>query len=332
LKTVRGRIIPIFVPHLGCPHGCVFCNQRHITGEQRVPTADDVRRTVEEALAKSGAGAQVAFYGGSFTAVDKPLQVSLLGAVQPYLQAGTVSGIRLSTRPDAIDGEELRLLRQYGVTTVELGAQSMDDGVLTLSQRGHTAGQVELASRLVKEQGFSLILQMMTGLPGDTREKANRTARRIAAQRPDGVRIYPTVIVRNTALARMWRSGTYREHTPREAALWCADLIEIFEEANIPILRLGLNPTEALSAGEALGGAYHPAMGELARGEYWLRKIEAALPDPLPKTLTVTVPRGMVSMVTGHKRCNITLLKQHYGFSHVKVREDAAASQLYLLP
>ena len=181
-----------------------------------------------------------------------------MGAAKTYLDREEINAIRLSTRPDAIDETVLERLHRYGVETVELGAQSMDAQVLRRSARGHTAEDVERASKLIKASGFRLILQMMTGLPGDTAEKDIETARKIIALEPDGVRIYPTVIVRDTALYDMWRAGKYREHTVEDAVSVCAQLVPLFEAAGIPIIRLGLNPTDDLSGGDAAGGAYHP--------------------------------------------------------------------------
>ncbi|MBR2521016.1 MAG: radical SAM protein [Oscillospiraceae bacterium] len=325
------RLIPVFVPHLGCPNACVFCNQRRISGAQEAPTGEGAARIVREALEKTGPGAEAAFYGGSFTAIDEDLQEELLRAMDPFLRTGALERLRVSTRPDCVNEKSLERLRVHGVRTVELGAQSMDDEVLRLSGRGHRAADVVNASRLVKKMGFSLILQMMTGLPGDTREKAAKTARSLADLAPDGVRIYPTVVVEDTPLADMWREGKYFPHTPEEAAVWCADLIAIFESQSIPIIRLGLNPTEELSGGKALAGAYHPAMGELARGELMLRKIEALLDGRRGGKLTIRAPRGMTSIIIGQNRRNVRVLMEKYGFASVKVYEDGEASEVGIL-
>ena len=200
--SARESIIPVFVPHLGCPNDCVFCNQRRISGSVTPATPKDVREAIERALTLTPPGTrrQLAFYGGSFTAIPVHEQEALLGEAQPYLERGDIAAIRLSTRPDAIDGEILGRLRRYGVETVELGAQSMSDRVLALSGRGHTAQDVRDAARAVKAAGFKLILQMMTGLPGSDDESDVESARELAALAPDGVRVYPTVIVRDTAL------------------------------------------------------------------------------------------------------------------------------------
>lgn len=272
--TARNSIIPVFVPHLGCPNDCVFCNQRRISGHIEPATAQTVKNAIEEAAALTPPGTkrQLAFYGGSFTAIPEARQIELFEAAQPYLADGTISSIRLSTRPDAIDGTVLKRLKKYGVTVIELGAQSMCDRVLELSGRGHDSAAVADSSKLIKAAGFDLILQMMTGLPGDTDESCIETAKKIIDLAPNGVRIYPTVIVRDTVLCDMWRAGTYKEHTVEDAVRVCSKIVPLFNEAGIPIIRMGLNPTEDLSGGDALGGAYHPALGELVHSRIMLRK------------------------------------------------------------
>ena len=277
--SARESIIPVFVPHLGCPNDCVFCNQRRISGSLSPARPEDVAAAIDRALSLTPPGTrrQLAFYGGSFTAIPDAEQEALLGAAQPYLERGDIVSIRLSTRPDAIDGAVLARLKRHGVETVELGAQSMSDSVLALSGRGHTSADVEEASRAVKAAGFRLILQMMTGLPGSDDETDIGSARSIAALEPDGVRVYPTVIVRDTALFDLWRAGRYKEHTVEDAVRVCARIVPIFEAAGIPIIRMGLNPTEDLSGGDAVGGAYHPALGELVRARIMRGRAEALL-------------------------------------------------------
>ncbi len=328
--NARACIIPVFVPHLGCPHACVFCNQRRISGRQEPAGAENVRQAVREAAAflPSGGKRQLAFYGGSFTAIPAEEQESLLGAAKQALDEGKIDAIRLSTRPDAIDPAVLERLHRYGVETVELGAQSMDDVVLRLSGRGHTAADVERASRLVKEGGFRLILQMMTGLPGDTEEKDLATAERLIALRPDGVRIYPTVIVRDTALYEMWKAGEYREHTVEDAVAVCAALFPLFSRAGIPVIRLGLNPTEELSRGGAVGGAYHPALGELVRSRILLNSAREQLRKTAPGAdLCLTVGRGRTSQMTGQHRENLRLLEEEFSPASIRIRETADDNQ-----
>ena len=322
--SARESIIPVFVPHLGCPHACVFCNQRRISGRARPATAEDVICAVEKAAALPypGAKRQLAFYGGSFTAIPAAQQLALLRAARAELERGNIHSVRLSTRPDAIDEEILARLTQYGVETIELGVQSMDEEVLRLSGRGHTARDVERAARLIKERGFRLILQMMTGLPGATPDSDLSTARQLAALKPDGVRIYPTVIVRDTALYDLWQAGQYQEHTVEDAVETCARLLPVFEAADIPVIRLGLNPTEELSSGAAVAGAYHPALGELVQSRLMLQEARRVLADVPPHSaVTLAVARGKTSQMTGQHRQNVAALCQEFGLSSLKMKE-----------
>lgn len=319
--SARESIIPVFVPHLGCPNDCVFCNQRRISGSTEPATAQTVREAVESAgPAPAGMKRQLAFYGGSFTAIPVEEQLSLLDAARVYLERGDIHSLRLSTRPDAIDLPTLKRLREYSVETIELGAQSMDDEVLRLSGRGHTTADVENASRLIKAEGFRLILQMMTGLPGDNDEKSIETARRIIALEPDGVRVYPTVIVRDTALFDLWQAGRYKEHSVEDAVRVCAKLLPLFEAAGIPVIRLGLNPTEELSSGAAAGGAYHPALGELVKSRIMLNHVLGLLAGiPAGSRVTIAVHKSKVSQMVGQHRQNVETLKRELSLKEVKV-------------
>ena len=321
--SARASILPVFVPHLGCPHACVFCNQRRITGQLRPADAETVRKIIQDAAAlpQTGAKRQLAFYGGSFTAIDEAQQEELLQAAHEALERGEIDSIRLSTRPDAIDGTVLERLRRYGVETVELGAQSMDDEVLRLSGRGHTAADVKRASEMIKAAGFHLILQMMTGLPGDTPGRCVETAKRIIRLQPDGVRIYPTVIVKDTALCELWRSGQYREHTVEDAVSICAKILPLFEKAGIPVIRLGLNPTEELSGGAAVAGAYHPALGELVKSRILLnqaRKLLDGVPAGSRVTLGIGAPR--LSQLIGQRKVNVLTLRQEFSLAELQVQ------------
>ncbi len=319
--SARESIIPVFVPHWGCPNDCVFCNQRRITGQREPATAQTVTDAMKQAAAlPSGAKRQLAFYGGSFTAIPEEQQEALLTAAKSYLDAGELTSIRLSTRPDAIDGAVLRRLKVYGVQTIELGAQSMDDRVLALAGRGHTAADVEKASRAIKAAGFQLILQMMTGLPGDSDEGAVETAKKLIALRPDGVRIYPTVIVKDTALCDLWRAGLYREHSVEDAVRVCARLLPLFEAAGIPVIRLGLNPTEELSGGAAVGGAYHPALGELVKSRLYRNRAEALLTGIEPgSSVSLGVNGRELSQMIGQHRDNLCWLREKYGLRELKI-------------
>lgn len=333
--SARRSIIPVFVPHVGCPNDCVFCNQRRISGMVRPVTPEEVSCAIEQgaAITPHGVQRQLAFYGGSFTAIPLNMQQGLLEAAQPYLKDGTISSIRVSTRPDAINEQILLRMKDYGVETIELGAQSMVDEVLIRAGRGHTAAQVERAARLVKEFGFELILQMMTGLPGDEDGRASiTTARKIAALNPNGVRIYPTVIVRDTALYDMWQNGMYQEHTVDAAVDVCARIVPVFEDKGIPIIRLGLNPTEDLSKGDAAGGAYHPALGELVRSRMMLERVRGLLEEESAcETIEILVGKGKTSQMVGQKRCNIRALEAEFGFKHIKIVETNEKSDEILV-
>lgn len=332
--SARQSIIPVFVPHLGCPNDCVFCNQRRISGSPEPATAETVVNAIENAaaLTPTGTKRQLAFYGGSFTAIPTVEQEALLAAAKPYLDSGVISSIRLSTRPDAIDETVLERLKKYGVQTVELGAQSLDDEVLYLSGRGHNSKEVEDASKLIKAAGFNLILQMMTGLPGDSEEKSIETARKIIALKPDGVRIYPTVIVRDTALFDMWCDGTYKEHTVEDAVSVCSKLVPLFEEACIPIIRMGLNPTDELSGGSAAGGAYHPALGEMVHSRIMRNKAETLLEGAEGKAVCLGVRSSDVSKMTGQHRCNIEYLCEKFSLKSLKIKAaDVGKGEIVIL-
>ena len=309
------RIFPVFVPHEGCPHDCVFCNQRRIAAPVS-PEPSEIRARVC-AAAEQGLAGEVAFYGGSFTAIPAERQEAFLAAV-----ADLPVSIRLSTRPDCIDREVIERLTRYGVSTVELGAQSMDDRVLRLAGRGHTAEDVRRAAHMLKDAGFQVILQAMAGLPGDS-GTLQKTARELALLRPDGVRIYPVVVIRDTALYDMWQNGAYRPLTVSEGADAAADMLEVFEEYKIPVIRIGLNPTEELSGGAAAAGAYHPALGEMTRSRLYLRHIMADLSgrDLTGKRLTVFVSRGRTSQAVGVGGENREKLRR-MGAAKIIVQED----------
>ena len=315
----RRRILPIFVPHAGCPNDCVFCNQKRISGSLFPASA----QTVREALSSlpRDMRCELAFYGGSFTAVEPARQEELLGAAQEYRERGTVGSIRVSTRPDAVDEAALARLIRFGVTTVELGAQSMSDRVLRLSGRGHTSADTVRAAGLVKNAGLRLILQMMTGLPGSDAASDIDTARALIGLNPDGVRIYPTVVIRGTALEEMWRSGRYHEHTVEDAVELCSRILPMFEAASVPVIRLGLNPTEELSGGAAAAGAYHPALGELVRSRVLRGRAEELLEGSRPEgRVTLLVSERDLSAMIGQHRENLMWLRERFPGTDLRIR------------
>ena len=316
--TPRRRIVPVFVPHLGCPHQCVFCDQRTISGQTGPADPETVQEALRSAQAVS-AWAELAFYGGSFTAVSPEVQTALLEAAQPFRGMGFLVSIRVSTRPDCIDGAVLDRLSAYGVETVELGAQSMSDRVLDASGRGHRAEDTVRACRLLRERGFRIVLQMMTGLPGSDPEEDLRTAQRLADLRPDGVRIYPTLVLRGTALAEMLERGEYRARTTEEAVETCAPIVRLFREREIPILRLGLHPSRELEE-KLLAGPYHPALGELVYSRLYRDEAERLLKrqESLPEDLTLLVDPGSLSKMTGRGKENLLWLRDRFRLRQVR--------------
>ena len=315
--------VGLFVPHNGCPHQCTFCNQRAISGQSRQVTPADIDEAVRVAMKNPDSrGGEIAFFGGSFTAIDRTVMTGLLDAAYRYVKDGSFKGIRCSTRPDAIDDEICRILKSYGVTAVELGAQSMNDEVLRLNRRGHTAADVVRASEMLKSYGFELGLQMMTGLYGSTDEDSIDTARKIIDLQPQTVRIYPTVVIRNTELAELCESGEYVPQTVDSAAKLCAELLLMFDEAKITVIRTGLHSGGGVEE-DYVAGAYHPAFKELCEGEiYFKRAVEFIEQNGIPQgNITVLVSPDAVSKMTGQKKVNIQKLSE-LGYN-AKVKGDS---------
>ncbi len=313
--------ISIFVPHNGCPQQCSFCNQKTITGQAYQPTAKDVDEAVQKALRKKGYEFEIAFFGGSFTAIDRGYMTELLDAAEPYVKSGAVKGIRISTRPDYIDDEILTLLKAKGVTAIELGAQSMDDEVLSANMRGHTAEDVVNASTLIKSYGFELGLQMMTGLYLDTDEKDIETARKIIELKPATVRIYPTVVLKGTYLEELYDGKIYRPPAVDDAAALCTKLLPMFEEEKIKVIRLGLHSSEEIKK-NMVAGAFHPAFGEIVQSRFMLNKV---LEYP-PGSYEIFVSPKTVSKLKGNQKRNVYFLMENgYNVKYTvtdKVAED----------
>ena len=307
--------ISIFVPHIGCPCECSFCNQKTITGRSEAPTGDDVRKAVETALRRKGFEYEIAFFGGSFTAIDRAYMLELLKSAKPFVESKQVKGIRISTRPDCINDEILDLLKSYGVTSIELGAQSMDDEVLELNRRGHTSQDVINASELIKNYGFELGLQMMTGLYGDTTEKCIESAKKIINLKPDTVRIYPTVVLKGTYLAKLYLEEKYHPLNADDSAELCAKLVPMFENAGIRIIRLGLHSSEDIKR-NMLAGGFHDSFGELVKSRLLVEKIL----DFPPGDYQVFVNERSISKLKGNKKSNIYLLMER-GYN-IKIIKD----------
>lgn len=330
----RTYIIPIFVPHLGCPHACVFCNQRQITGQTVRPTPAGIAQTISTYLATmpidSGRRIEVAFYGGSFTALPADMQLELLAPATRAWQQGKIDGIRLSTRPDCISDEILSMLARQGVDIVELGAQSLDQEVLKQANRGHTPGDVIRASRLVLAAGLQLGIQMMIGLPGDTRERTMDTVTGIVQIGPHFVRIYPALVLKNTALHAMYLAGAYRPLSLAEAVDWSKEALIKFIQANIPVIRIGLQSTASLmQEGEIAAGPWHPAFGELVYSALTAEHATVLLRqwltgrNDLPEQVVLFTPPSQVSQLVGQHQANLKRWQADWPIKKIKVKPAA---------
>ena len=319
-------IIPIFVPHYGCPHDCVFCNQKKITGLSTDVTTADVERIIEEHLStfKPDATVEVAFYGGSFTAIDIDIQGQLLEIPYQYKKQGRIDGIRLSTRPDCIDKDVLENLRKYSVDTIELGIQSLDNDVLKDSGRGHTSDDLYIASDLIKEYGFNLGLQMMVGLPSDTLEKSIYTCSEFIKLDPYCVRIYPTLIIKDTYLEKQFHEGNYKPISLEDAVDQSSILLMMFQINNINVIRIGLQPTENIQLGkDVVAGPFHPAFRQLVQTniykillDYYFRLNNIKTED---ESLIIEASSKNISSIAGQKSSNKDYLMKKYKFKNIKI-------------
>ncbi len=311
------------MPHAGCPRQCSFCSQRAITGKGAGPAPQDVYAAAETAarsLKERARQAEIAFFGGSFTAIEPGYMESLLQAARDCVKEYGFTGIRLSTRPDAVEEPVLALLKGYGVTAIELGAQSMDDRVLALNRRGHTAAQTIEAAGRIKSMGFEMGLQMMTGLYGDTAEGALETADKLIDLQPDTARIYPTLVLPGTGLARLYAQGRYAPQTLEQAVELCARLLGRFEEKGVRVIRLGLHAEKELEAG-LLAGPYHPAFRQLVESRMVFHRLTEQFARSGEKRQQVLVKPNHLSTVQGHKKENLIKWEQ-MGYQ-VCLKQDA---------
>lgn len=328
--------IPIFIPHLGCPNQCVFCNQRTISGVTKFEVAD-VRTEIENALATIDPSQEVeiAFFGGSFTGIDRKLMISLLKLANEYILLGRVDSIRCSTRPDYIDEEVLILLKEYGVKTIELGLQSTSEKVLESTKRGHSRADEEKACRLIVEYGFKLVGQMMIGLPESTVNDELETARFIVNCGAKGARIYPTVVFYDTELCQMSINGEYDPIGLEEAVERSARVLEIFLDNGVDVIRIGLCSSKNLVDEEKYyAGPNHPALGEMVENALFYNKIARYLDKNRSYSNTVlkiSVAKGCLSKAIGQKRTNKDRLIREYGIAEVKFKEDESLSGYELM-
>lgn len=319
--------IPIFIPHLGCPNQCVFCNQRSISGTVRFDI-DTVIPTIEAALETISpeCEAEIAFFGGSFTGIDRSLMIELLEIAYSYVSDGRVSSIRCSTRPDYINDEILDILSRYGVKVIELGLQSTSPAVLLASKRGHTFEDEVRACRLIVERGFGLVGQMMIGLPEASLETEMDTAEFIISSGAIGARIYPTVVFRDTELCHFAQNDDYTPLSVEEAVTRSSKVLERFITAGVDVIRIGLCSSESLADDEKYyAGPNHPALGELIESRVYYNRIVASMPSNCKnKKIIVFVPRGELSKAIGQRRENKNRLLQVFGLADVKFRETGA--------
>jgi histone acetyltransferase (RNA polymerase elongator complex component) len=304
-------VIPLFIPHRGCPHLCLFCNQHSITAVgQEASSAAEIGGIIRTWLDRSPDRRQVqaAFFGGSFTCLPREEQEALLAPVQPLVESGEIDTIRLSTRPDCIDREVCRFLREHRVGIVELGVQSFDDRVLRAARRGHCADDSRQAVRLLQDAGIAVGVQLMPGLPDETHRSFISGVRETIALQPALVRLYPTVVLRHSALAGLWQAGRYRPLSLNRAVAMVARAKELFDTAGIPVARMGLQPSAQLEA-EVIAGPYHPAFGELVQSRLWFRRIRRRLAGlAATEFLTILISPRDRSAVTGNNRMNIRRL------------------------
>lgn len=295
--------ISIFVPHEGCPQNCSFCNQRRISGTKKIPNEKDLEKAVETAFFynKDLSSTELAFFGGSFTAISRDYMLRLLTKGKELVGKFNLYGIRISTRPDFIDEEILNLLKQYHVTSIELGAQSMDDEVLKLNDRGHTAQQIIDASKLILKNNFELGLQMMTGLYTSNSEKDMKTAEEIVALKPKTLRVYPTIVFKETKLCDLYEQGKYKPQSIENAVEICTKIIKLCSENKVKIIRLGLHSSDEVT--NAVAGPIHPAIMELCQSKIFFEKLKPMLVEK--GKYKIYVNKRQVSIATGQKKSNL---------------------------
>lgn len=329
-------IIPIFVPHLGCPNDCIFCNQKSISGQKKNMTKEEAKKIIDDYLKSikdEDAQIEIAFFGGSFTAIEKEKQEELLQVAYEYVQSGQAESIRISTRPDCIDKETLRRLKKYKVKTIELGVQSANDYILKRANRGHTFEDVKKASKMIRWNGFKLGHQMMVGLPESTRIDEINTAKALVKLKPKMVRIYPVLVVKNTKLEKECEEGNYQPLSVIQAVEVCKEIVRIFADKKIDIIRIGLQNTDEISDptnknSEVVAGPYHPAFRQLVESAMWYDAIVGKIKKLNAKVKEVEVSVNPIDAnnVIGHKKENVMKLKDTYDVDLI-LKQDSNIKQ-----
>ena len=314
--------IPVFVPHAGCRHACVFCNQWNVSGKKTRSGVEELNSTVSRylsAVPETVSRVEIAFFGGSFTGIESSEQIRLLEAAQAFVKKGLVHAIRLSTRPDYIDSEKLSLLKMFSVETVELGVQSFDDDVLVAAGRGHKASHVYDAVSLLKKTGFRTGIQLMPGLPGDTEEKSLYSADETVKLQPDDTRIYPCVVLAGTALEAMYRRGDFIPLTLEQAVGLGAEMYKRFVDNGINVIRIGLHPLDNAEA--VIDGPYHTAMGFMVKSRYRRNILDflfSCSGTGAGERVQIMIPFRFSEEYIGLKKSNIEYLKMNYSLEAVE--------------
>lgn len=316
-------IIPIFVPHLGCPNDCTFCNQKKISGQTKMVSSQDVKDTIKYYLSNfkdNNKYVEVAFFGGSFTGIEIEKQEELLKSAYKFIKSKKVNSIRISTRPDYINKDILKRLKKYGVKTIELGVQSTNDYILNRSRRGHTFEDVRKASKLIRRYGFTLGHQMMVGLPESTRNDELNTAKNLIKLKPKIIRIYPVLVIKGTKLEEEYLSGEYTPLTVEQAVEISKELLNLFNSKKINVIRIGLQNTNEItdpnnSDSQVVAGPFHPAFRQLVESRLWYDTISDKIKNvnSTIRDIQIEVNPYDVNNVVGHKRMNIQKIDETYG-------------------
>lgn len=320
--------IPIFIPEKACPYRCIYCNQYAIANQNTLPSLTEVKDKIETYLSTfpENAKKKIGFFGGSFTGMSIEEQNLYLDPAYSYIKQGKIAAIQLSTRPDYITEDILENLKKHGVETIELGAQSLDDEVLKLSRRGHTATDVRKSAKMILDHGFRLGLQMMAGLPGDTFEKTMNTAREIVELGAHCTRIYPTLVIRGTKLEELYQAGEYEPLSMDEAVQWSKELMKWFNANDVTILRVGLHPSEGLLTGKDLvAGPFHVSFKELVLSACWKELLQEKIDNKQGNTLTVSVPPEQINAAIGYEASNKKWLQQSFKMVFFKADENLSA-------
>ncbi|MDD3875229.1 MAG: radical SAM protein [Bacteroidales bacterium] len=304
--------IPIFLPEMACPFRCVYCNQQAITGVSKLPDERSIINEIEMHLSTIdylNSYVEIAFFGGNFTGIPEPVQKQFLSIAETYIIAGKIKGIRISTRPDFINDKNLSFIRQHGVKVIELGVQSMDDGVLRQSERAYNSETVIRAAKQIKEHGFLLGMQMMTGLPGDSPEKSIKTAKSIIELGAQETRIYPLLVIKNTKLEKLYNEGLYKSQTLEEAVILAKNLFNLFNKSGVRVLKMGLHPSKELTQHDAvIDGPFHSSFAELVYTEIWKEKFSDIFPQK-DKVLQIILNKNDYNHAIGYKGINKKQLK-----------------------